>query len=355
MMELTATGALHRAPRRNSRQIAYHRRSARVVTAASGVLLASAALCASLTPASGATLAPPASAASGSQPTAATPAGASGAAPAAGAPALPTVREILDRSLAARGGKARLGKVESRRETGRLSLAAGTEWPFTIEQKRPRDLRMEIDLQGNRLVRAYDGVHGWQQQPQKKVAEEMSTDDRRNVANEADFDGPLADTLIKGHADLLGKATVEGHDVYQVKVTLLDGDILTYDIDAATWLPTHAEGARWINGRAVLFESSFADYRDVDGIKYPFLIEIWAKGSTQKQRRTFAKIENNPPLDDNRFAVPPDALPAPVTPPNRAATPTAPPAKPPASTPPPPAAPSTPPPPAAPATPPPGR
>jgi hypothetical protein len=249
------------------------------------------------------------------------PAAAQAAKAAPSAPALPTLKDILARSLEARGGRAKLRAVETRRETGRLSLAEGAEWPFTLEHKRPRSLRMELDLQGTKLIRVYDGVHGWQQQPQKKVAEEMGLDDRRNIANEADFDfcGALIETNTKGSAELVGKQTAEGRDVYRLKVVLLTGDVSYYDLDATTYLPIHWEGARWINGRLATFESSFSDYRDVDGIKYPFLILTWMNKSTQKQKRTFVKIENNPPIDDARFAMPADAIPAPSTPPARPA------------------------------------
>jgi hypothetical protein len=251
------------------------------------------------------------------------PAAAQTAKPAPAAPALPTLKDLLARSLDARGGRAKLSAVETRRESGRLALAEGAEWPFALEHKRPRSVRMEIDLQGAKLIRVYDGVHGWQMQPQKKVAEEMGLDDRRNMAGEADFDfcGALVDTNVKGNAEVVGKQTADGHDVYRVKVILLTGDVSYFDLDAATYLPIHWEGARWINGRPVVFESSFADYRDVDGIRYPFLINTWMKGSTQKQRRTFVKIENNPPIADARFAMPADAIPVPTAPPARAAAP----------------------------------
>jgi len=242
------------------------------------------------------------------------------------AAALPTVNDLLARSLEARGGRAKLSAVVTRRESGRLALAEGAEWPFTLEHKRPRSVRMEIDLQGAKLIRAYDGVHGWQMQPQKKVAEEMGLDDSRNMASEADFDfgGALIETNVKGRAELVGKQTADGRDAYRLKVVLLTGDVFTYDLDATTYLPIHWEGARWINGKPVVFESSFADYRDVDGIKYPFLISTWMKGAAQKQKRTFTKIENNPPIEDARFATPAGATPAPVTPPTRSAAPAGP-------------------------------
>jgi hypothetical protein len=51
-------------------------------------------------------------------------------------------------------------------------------------------------------------------------------------------------------------------------------------------------------------ETTFSDYKDVDGYMQPFSIEQGAKGMPQKQKMTFTKIELNVPLDDSRFAFP---------------------------------------------------
>ena len=247
------------------------------------------------------------------------------------APAAPTLAEVLARSLAARGGGQKVHTVTTRRESGMLALGAGNEWPFIVEHKRPNRFRMEIELQGAQLVRTFDGVHGWQKQPQGAAPEPLAGDDLHNITNEADFDNALVDTSTKGRAELLGKETVGGHDAYKVRVTLLSGDVFDYHVDAVSYLPIHWEGSRLINGKLVVFESDFTDYRDAGGVKYPFQIESSIKGSAQKQKITFTKIEINPPIDDARFT------PASIAAPPAATTP-------PAAAPPPPPKPAPPPP-----------
>jgi hypothetical protein len=236
-------------------------------------------------------------------------------APAQPAAKLPTVQEVLARSVEARGGSARLHAVKRRRESGRITLGAGNEWPLVVEHKRPASMYMEIDLPGAKLIRVYDGSRGWQKAPQAASAEPLKGDDLHNIANEADFDGVLVDTATKGKAELLGKEAVGGHDAYKVQVTLLGGDVFTYAIDSTTWLPIHWEGGRLINQKPVTFESDFSDYRDVGGVKYACLIVSSIKGSAQKQKIQFEKIEIDPPIDDARFTAPPAAAPAPPTPP----------------------------------------
>lgn len=268
--------------------------------------------------------------------------------PAAPAPSSPTVQEVLAKSLAARGGAAKLRAVVTRREIGKLGLGAGNEWPFTVEHQRPNRMRMEIELQGTKLIRAFDGARGWQKQPQAPTPEQLAGDDLHNIANEADFDNALVDTSAKGKAELVGKEPVGGHDAFKVRVTLLSGDVFYYYVDAASYLPIHWEGSRMINGKPVVFESDFSDYRDAGGVKYAFQILSSIKGSAQKQKITFTKIEINPPIDDARFTpgsllAPPAAAPAPpaAAPPVPPAPQAPPPpgAQPPAATTPPPAKP----------------
>jgi hypothetical protein len=249
-------------------------------------------------------------------------------------PATPTLAEVLARSLAARGGTQKLHAVTTRREIGTLALGVGNEWPFIVEHKRPKLFRMEIELQGAQLVRTFDGLHGWQKQPQAAAPEPLSGDDLHNVANEADFDNALVDTSTKGKAELLGKETMGGHDAYKVRVTLLSGDVFDYDLDAVSYLPIHWEGSRLINGKPVVFESDFSDYRDAGGVKYAFQVQSSIKGSDQKQKITFTKIEVNTPIDDARFtpasiAAPPPAAAAPPPAPKPASPPPAPPPAPP--------------------------
>jgi hypothetical protein len=126
------------------------------------------------------------------------------------------------------------------------------------------------------------------------------------------------DTGAKGKAELLGKEAAGGHDAYKVKVTLLSGDVYTYYIDSASYLPIHWQGARVINGKPVVFESDFSDYREAGGVKFAFQIDSWMQGSSQKQKIAFTKIEINPPIDDARFtaaSIAPPAPPAPAPPP----------------------------------------
>jgi outer membrane lipoprotein-sorting protein len=219
-----------------------------------------------------------------------------------------TVDEIIAKHVTAMGGMAKLNAVKSMRITGKMTLGPGLEAPAVIEYKRPRNVRMEITLQGMTLVQAYDGASAWQIMPFQgnKSPEAMGEDDRKDIEEESDLvEGPLVNYKEKGHkVELVGKDKVEGSDAYKLKVTLKNGDTQYVYLDADTFLEVKSEGKRMVRGTEVETESFSGDYKEVEGLMIPFSQEVGQKGSTQRQRITFEKIEINPAVEDARFKMP---------------------------------------------------
>jgi outer membrane lipoprotein-sorting protein len=225
-----------------------------------------------------------------------------------------TADEIIAKSVQARGGMDKLKSVQSVKQTANMAMGPGMEAPGVLIQKRPSLARLEFTIQGLTAVQAYDGTSAWQVMPftGKKDAELMSADEAKEVEEMADIDGQIVDYKSKGHqVELLGKEKIEGTDAYKLKVTLKNGDVQTIFIDSDSFLPIKEEVKRTVRGTDQVFESSIGDYKEVNGILFPFAIESSAKGSPQKQKITITKIELNVPLDDSIFKMPP---PAPATP-----------------------------------------
>jgi outer membrane lipoprotein-sorting protein len=219
-----------------------------------------------------------------------------------------TVDEIIAKHVTAVGGMAKLSAVKSVRMTGKITLGPGLEAPLVIEYKRPKNVRVEFTLQGMTGVQAYDGASAWQIMPFQgnKNPEPMSADERKDIEEEADFvEGPLVNYKEKGHkVELLGKDKVEGSDAYKLKVTLKNGDTQYAYLDADTFLEVKSEGKRMVRGTEVETESFSGDYKEVEGLMIPHSLESGQKGSTQRQRITFDKIEINPAVEDARFKMP---------------------------------------------------
>ena len=225
-----------------------------------------------------------------------------------------TVDDIIAKNVQARGGMDKLKSVQTVKSTATMAMGPGMEAPGVLIQKRGNMARLEFTVQGLTAVQAYDGKSAWQIMPfmGKKDPEQMSADETKEVEEMSDIDGPWVDYKSKGNqVELLGKEKIEGTDAYKVKVSLKNGDVETVYFDADSFLEIKEEAKRMVRGSEVNEESAIGDYKEVNGIVFPFAIESGVKGSEQKQKLTMNKIEINVPVDDAIFKMPPPAPAAP--------------------------------------------
>jgi outer membrane lipoprotein-sorting protein len=230
-----------------------------------------------------------------------------------------TVEEVISKYVQTRGGLEKIKSVKSERVTGTISFGAEAEGGFVVERERPLKMHMEITLNGQPFIRTYDGKSsGWIYNPfaPNPSVQAMTADDLRNIFDEADFDGPFVDYQAKGNKlEFVDKEEVLGKTAYKIKLTNKLGDVSYFSFDADGGLILKWEGDRMVAGKTVPWESFFHDYRDINGIKYPFLIESDAPGTNQVQKIMAQKIETNMPIDQARFGKPtPPPLPTDTVP-----------------------------------------
>lgn len=224
-----------------------------------------------------------------------------------------TVDQLLAKNYAARGGLDKIRAVKSIVITGRLEAGPGVEAPFTIRLKRPNRLAMEFTAQGMTAKQVYDGKSGWQIMPFNGQIDPqpMSSDDLKDAEEQADMDGPLVDYKKKGNQiELVGKEDVDGSSAYKLKVTLKNGDVQYQYLDAASFLEVKEEGKRTVQGAERDIATKVGDYKEVQGLYFPFTQESSIKDTPTRQRVTVENIELNVPVDDAIFK-----MPEPVAPP----------------------------------------
>ena len=217
-----------------------------------------------------------------------------------------TVDEILAKNAEAKGGLEKLRALKTLRFSGKMSVAPGMDAPLVMTKKRPGSMRLEFTLQGMSGIQAYDGTTGWMVMPflGKKDPETMSADMLKDAKEQADFDGPFIDYAKKGYTiDLLGKEDVAGSPAYKLKLTRDGSDTFVY-IDAATFLDIRSEAKRKVQGQEVETETNIGDYKSFEGILVPTRIEMKAKGAPGAQTITIDKVEINPEVADETFAMP---------------------------------------------------
>jgi outer membrane lipoprotein-sorting protein len=229
-----------------------------------------------------------------------------------------TLAQILAKVYTARGGLVKLRVLQGQRVTGTISFGNDASGPFFVEMKRPLKMHMELTVQNQTMVRVFDGKDGWANNPflGKPSPEAMSEEELKNIAEEADFDGPLVDYRKKGNTvELVGKDKVEDKEVWRVKLTTKNGDVRSYLYGATTFLLVKWEGQRRADGKESPVESYFSDYRDVGGIKFAFRIDSGSSPNDLTQKIIIDKIELNPQLPETEFAKPtPAEGAAPATP-----------------------------------------
>jgi len=217
-----------------------------------------------------------------------------------------TVEEVIAKNIQAHGGLDKLKAVRSMRTTAKFSQGSFRA-EFRQENKRADKVREELIIQGLAQVQAYDGKTGWQISPfgGRKDPELLSQDDLKSLVVDADIDGPLVEYKEKGHkAELVGHDSMEGTDCFKIKLSMKNGDVRYYYLDADSFLELKLEIQTTIRGALQENELYYGDYELVNGIFYPFAVEQAQKGSASRAQISVEKIEQNVPLEDAHFSMP---------------------------------------------------
>lgn len=186
------------------------------------------------------------------------------------------------------------------------STAQGMEFPITMVMKRPGKMRMEVEIQGNKMIQIVDGNQGWSVVPWSGSTDpqDMTPDALNGMKEQADFDGSLYNWKEKGHkVELIGKEDLEGSSVYKIKVILADGNIETYFIDVENFVPIKIASVTKIQGNETESETFPSNYKEVNGAMMPFTIENKYKGQTVSHV-VMEKYEINKEVSDSLFLKP---------------------------------------------------
>jgi hypothetical protein len=231
------------------------------------------------------------------------------------APALST-DTIVQRYATARGGLTAIKAIRSLKMSGTLR-PGGFDVVMKYDEtvSRPGSVRIDATLQGLTVVQSYDGATGWQIQPfqGRKDPADVSADDAKSLAEEADFETPLIDAAAKGaRIENLGVTDIDDAPAYVLHVTLKNGDDETWYIDPDVFLPVRMVTHQKVRGSDVYNQTDYGDYEKVAGVYFPFEVASGPKGSTVQQRVTYETVEANTPVDPGAFARPaaPAATPA---------------------------------------------
>jgi hypothetical protein len=257
--------------------------------------------------------------------------------------------DIVDKNVAARGGLQAWRAVQTMSLAGKLTAGGNqrtalpvpmtdrrasqrpskmmlpsrpseeVELPFVMELKRPRKMRFELQFNGQTAMQLFDGANGWKLRPflNRREVEPYTTEELKASSLQADLDGFLVDYAAKGtQIELAGMEKVEDRDTYKLKLTMKGGESIHVWIDAQTFLEAKIQGQpRRLDGIYHPVEIYYRDYRPVNGLQVPYLMETKvlplaqvAKGIKEPaiptEKIIVEKVTVNPKLDESRFSRP---------------------------------------------------
>jgi hypothetical protein len=178
--------------------------------------------------------------------------------------------------------------------------------PVKIVKMRPDKYLMEFDVADITAYQGYDGKTAWMTTPWtgNPKPQLMPEDRAKDIRNRADFEGLLYNWKAKGHiAELAGMDSVEKSPAYKIKLTRKDEGIEYLFIDTKSFLLQKRLSSRMMRGKEVQVENYFHDYRAVDGIMFPFIIDTSLDGQPYSSSQ-FETIELNKPVEENMFEMP---------------------------------------------------
>lgn len=187
-----------------------------------------------------------------------------------------TVDDVINKHIAALGGKENLSKLQNVITEGSLSVQ-GVEIGVTLTMVNNKLARQDISVNGMTGFDMLTDKEGWTYMPFNGMQkpEPKTADDVKEGLSDLDIAGPLVDYAAKGNkVELLGKEDVDGTECFKLKVTLASGKDETYFIDPATNMIIRTKKMQKANGQETEVQSDFSDYRDVEGVKMPYSIGL---------------------------------------------------------------------------------
>ena len=223
-----------------------------------------------------------------------------------------TADEVIEKHLAAMGGREALGRIRSRVVSGSLTLTtafgpvSGTVEVFSKVPNKNRTL-VKIDasaLGAGQIVndQRFDGMSGY-------VIDTLNGDRevtgvQLEAMRNSAFPSPWLDYRSRGlTVAIVGKESLAGREAYVLETTPQTGPRGRTWIDAETFLPLKTAATVDVPQLGQIEQvTEFSDYRTVDGLKIPFSVKT--SNPVQTSTTVVADVKHNVEVDEGMFGKP---------------------------------------------------
>ncbi len=211
---------------------------------------------------------------------------------------LPSAEEIMEKYAQALGGEAAISKIKTRVDRGTLDVQA-RHMHSTVETYRKAPDKMVTFVHGPRgdSSQGYNGQIGWQERGGE--VQELFGDDLMRAKDAAAFNPSMN---LKKHYERLevkGIERLQEHNAYVVAAPRATGSPDRYYFEARTGLLLRISTQIESPLGAIPQNADYEDYREVSGIKVPFLIRV-VRPDTEMIYK-WKQIQADVQVDDSRF------------------------------------------------------
>jgi len=209
-----------------------------------------------------------------------------------------TVDEIVDKNIAAMGGKEKLMTLKTIKMEGSMSTQ-GFDIPITNTRSNGVGIRLDLEINGTSNYQVANTTKGARFFPIQGMdaPQDMEADQFKSAQNQMDLQGVFCNYKDKGtKIELLGKETVDGAETNKLKVTFKNGIVTNYFIDTKTNRVVKTTGMLNVNGQDMEIVTTYGDYKqNADGYWFAYSV------TTQQGTINYEKISTNIPVDESIY------------------------------------------------------
>ncbi|HUK32061.1 MAG TPA: photosynthetic reaction center cytochrome c subunit family protein, partial [Candidatus Acidoferrum sp.] len=218
--------------------------------------------------------------------------------------ALPTVQQILDHYVQALGGKQALDAIKTRViKTAPLNNPSTESSVNELFQKAPGKVMLLHQSGGYTLWAGFNGQQAWAQDSLKSYWGLLNNSELHSMMRDSEmYQGSRISSQYK-NVVVAGRETVGARDTFVVAGISPEGarEKFYFDVRTGLLLRRHIEEPTALGWFPL--EMNFEAYREVAGVKIPFVVRLPSAGGAWGVRISYVILEvhQNVPIDDAKF------------------------------------------------------
>ncbi|MGA8231187.1 MAG: hypothetical protein WB795_06875 [Candidatus Acidiferrales bacterium] len=217
----------------------------------------------------------------------------------------PQASAILDRYVAAIGGRDAWAKYSSRVSKGTIEIPAmSMTGTVEVSEKAPNKMRSVVSIGETPFQQGFDGVIGWADDPQNGPRL-LQGRELEELKRDAEYARPLNLRTLYSQIKFVGKEKLGDREVQVIEVSSpqTGSEKMYFDSQNSLLLRVVANRAGPDGNNSV--ESMLDDYADIDGMKLPMTVHQTAGSTSYVVHLT--SVKHGVDIPDSTFTAPESA------------------------------------------------